>query len=336
MGDDIINEGHQEAMRPVLHWIQVANALVRARNSTVVWNTSRNPAIPFPPVAEHLQHRLGLLHKDLPSLAPAPPALPAGSVVQALNSLTTEQRQTRQEAADQARARNTAESHCGPAVDILLRLCKVHDHTLLPPIHETVANATKKNERATIQEAINEASRTLALSECAPLITHELAKPITTAEFCHVDIDDLAGGLQPFLTCHRSVENRAQLNGAATACDTIQGGAGTQLANIHKLDEANIHKLDEANKIDLPGTLLQTLSTLCGFQIPLHVVLGPGHRVHHACEESVRLFCDRLMALESCLKATDCPSVIRWHQICISHWFNCQMDTPAEITSPDP
>ena len=178
-----------------------------------------------------------------------------------------------------------------------------------------------------LQEQVNAMAHQLGLSEHAPCITPDLTTRITNTDFCHHDISDLTGGIQPFLCCHRSPENHTRLARAMAASDTIQQGVGAQLSDVCKLSASS--------QIDLPGTMIQTNFTLKSWHVLRCLLQGKHHpnSLHHA--EFVHLWDTRQMHLESMLFLPASPLIIQHHQHQDSCWLNMQLHSTTLIPSPD-
>ena len=60
---------------------------------------------------------------------------------------------------------------------------------MVPMVYTGLAASTKKTEHLVVQEAANKTARDLNLSKFAPVITPDLAKLVTHANFTHPDVD---------------------------------------------------------------------------------------------------------------------------------------------------
>ena len=319
----------QQDLKPLLDWLKAA--LTRFDATDVPAAHLGPPAPPAIVTTEHQDHSDGIISNDLP--LPAAGQAPAGlaPLVGAVNQLTAEVVQTRNdEAARRANAAvKTVQQYYGQAVDILLRVTHSPSEAQLPPVYQLVANSTKRTLRVTLQEHFRSLARDLGQDSYAPIILPELAAKIASATFDHNNINDLQDGIQPFITPAWSAEDKAELRATNEAYDTIQDGASATLQDLYALRALT--------KISPPLTLLQTLHTFKSFGILLTGLLGDTHALTLGFNAFVAQFNDSLSVLEvHALRETYyCMRLVRYMQIRISNWFNSQVTNPARIVTPE-
>jgi hypothetical protein len=317
------------ACAPLLDWLKSSCTVHEDGDANT---KSEAPSYPYPPEGDLIKHRADLIKLDLPGLFPSQEGAMPGTreVVGALNNLTEEQRLSRQEANQrtQQASEKTPTTYYGSATVVLNRYTHTSTVAALPPIYMVVAATTKKTERLVLQEEINAIARDLGLSACTPILTPGLAKKITQANFTHEDMDNLGEGIQPFVTCYRTLNDKSTVESRIQAYDTLVQGAGAQLTDIYSLKDAD--------KVFLPLTILQVTYTLKSFRVLLHALLGHEHTFVVAYGEFIRNWDQRMMHMEQRCTTPDIPAkMVRWVQIKVSRWFTRQYNSPAPIDAPN-
>ena len=272
------------------------------------------------------------LSADLPGLysAAATTVMPGTrEVVGAINSLTEEQRATREEASTrQARsAEKSPATYYGSATVVLNRLTHTHSISELPEVYQLISASTKKTERLILQEALHNSARELGIPAYAPIATPELTKKLTTANLTHDDPDDFSQGVQPFITGFRTVAERNQLNTHIGAYDTLVSGTGAGLQDIFKIKESE--------KISLPTSILQATYSLKSFKVLLHALLGDHHPLVLGYHQFICSWNSHLMELEAegSIDRLASAKLVRWVQIRVFLWFQRQYRTSESVPS---
>ena len=326
-----LTEDSESGNKPLLQWLRAACTIGPGGDPA---NLSEIPHYPFPPDRGLDDHMSRALSADLPGLysAAATTVMPGTrEVVGAINSLTEEQRATREEASTrQARsAEKSPATYYGSATVVLNRLTHTHSISELPEVYQLISASTKKTERLILQEALHNSARELGIPAYAPIATPELTKKLTTANLTHDDPDDFSQGVQPFITGFRTVAERNQLNTHIGAYDTLVSGTGAGLQDIFKIKESE--------KISLPTSILQATYSLKSFKVLLHALLGDLHPLVRGYHQFICSWDSHLMELEA-EGSTDLlapAKLVRWVQIRVSLWFQRQYRTSESVPSPN-
>lgn len=120
------------------------------------------PSMPQPPNNALIQYIDRKVNQDLPDRAGVnqPKLQQLQPVITAIDNLTAEQRQQRIDAAAcQQRTKNKQEFYGAEGVIKLMRLCQVHQETMLPPIWAELAATPKMGRLSTVQNAIEQHKR---------------------------------------------------------------------------------------------------------------------------------------------------------------------------------
>ena len=319
----------QRELEPLLNWLKAS--LIRFDNTDVVATTKTSPNAPVPLTNRHQDHAAAVLARDLPTPVAAPGVGGLEPLVGAVNQLTAEVVQTRNdEAARRANASHrTAQQHYGQAIDVLLRTCQAGSQRSLPPIYELIANSTKKTLRVNLQQHLQAVASNLGLGHYVPIVTPDLANKLSTANFYHHDVNNLEEGIQPFMTPAWSIQQKEDLVAMVQAHDALQEGASTSLQDILALRAIA--------KVAPPMTLLQTQHTLHAYRILLHTMLGAEHNHVLAFADFLHQLVQAFPEFEarSLQKAYFCMRLVRYVQIRASNWFNLQVNSTVAIPPPE-
>jgi len=209
----VVADGMQIACAPLVDWLRATCTCITANGAP----TEASPLAQMPlgaPVADAdlLRHRWEFVARDLPALDPAQIQHGAQHIAATIGQLATEQRITREEAAQARAARDnrTVESRFRLNTEYLLCYCQVQTAAELPVLWTEVARVDKAHGPAVIQQVMEAASWEVTAHECHFQVTTSLAMKITTITWQSLDLDDLANSLTPFLLAPRAPHERAE------------------------------------------------------------------------------------------------------------------------------
>ena len=319
----------QEDCRPLLNWL--ATTCTKYDEAIDIPITRVNLRVP-----EHLttglqDHFHEVLARDLPGWNTTTTTNNHRNdpVVDAVNNLAAELVRTRNEEALRRTTdkTKTPTDYFGDALLTLHRFTHTATEAALPPVYTTIANTTKKNLRTVLSEKLRSTAHEMGQEYYAPLLTPDLSNRIATLQFVHPNKDDLASGIQPFVTPPLTNQEISEATRHLDAYDTIIAGTAAQLSNLQRLQQVH--------KVKLPRSILQVGHQLKSFGILLRVLLGEYHNLVTAYAEFVNQFDAIQTHLEPHATTYEYPSqLVRWVQLRISNWFNRQSLTPARVPAP--
>ena len=332
IGGDILNQGQAavQAYCPLLDYLKIG---CTQTNSSGNLATVFKKELTFPyPDSKLTRHRMNLVRRDLPGAFSLPTTSIPGTpeVIGAINSLTEEQRRSREDAERRHHlgSNKTLRGHYGAALDTLLRITRAPSETSLPPLYTAVAQASKNNLRAVVQQHLDEAANLLGWSAHTPIATPELCRRINQANYAHYDLDELTEGIQPFICGFRTVQNQSYLSSKLAAYDTLMNGESAARLT-------DIYNLQEIEKINLPTTMLQTLVNSMSFQIMLVALLGQDHHLTVEHMAALRVIERKASEWEAQCDSDTPACIIRYHQIRISSYMNEQLKTNIRVAVPN-
>jgi hypothetical protein len=153
----------------------------------------------------------------------------------------------------------------------LLRICEVLVDQNLPPFWQLFPNLQKKELFSALDMAVTNRANQDDSSHRAPAITPEIIERISSFRFGAHDVDDLTGGLSPFLMVSGTPDEQAAARERSCVYTMVQAGNAAPT-----LDQLT-HLVSNAPRV--PKTLLQLLSTYGAYGTLLEVILGINHRV---------------------------------------------------------
>ena len=268
----VLRDGKQDECKPLLDWARVA--LMNDENGDC--------AVAFPSLSvplmdsELARHRQIVLANVLPSvgrggggLAGAPQMT---AIVDAIGHMHSTQRESHNAtiiARAEASAPKKASNRWKINVNTLMHLCEVDAEEKLPDIWQQLANSDKKSDRFVLNAAFKgQAAKDMVE---APLATTRLTTIIVGLNWGSIDTDDLAEGLQPFLTASMEPSTAAKLNTIGLQHDAVLAGAAVSLKDI--IDLSNM------DKINFPVQFFQAMASLQQYVVALKVLLGENHRL---------------------------------------------------------
>jgi hypothetical protein len=225
------------------------------------------------PDAALIRHRTTLINSKLPGLNRAPTLQAGTEIVAALGGLVTKQRATRQDAVNRRveEQTKTPDSHYGPSVSHLLRMCQAPDSVSLPPVHQAIAQGGRKKARLTMQMALDEASEDLGCGNLKILLSPDVASKIDGLLW-KSSHSDLGVGVNPCTFGDADPES-LQVN-----CDVMRqydllntGSAAPSLSDLQSI----IGK----SKATLARTFVGLEASLKMLNIYLHTFYGAGHPI---------------------------------------------------------
>jgi hypothetical protein len=320
-----------EDLRPILTWLKCT--LTRWDATDVPANHLDMPRPPSVFTTAHQDRVHAVLRTDLPTTNDADPTPVAGltPLVAAVNLLTSEVVQTRtDEAVRRATgSRKSPDQYYGTAVLTLYRLAHVTSADQLPPIYEIIANTTKKHLRSTLEVHLLGEAQVMGQDQYTPFILPDLATKLADGRFRHFNPDDLAEGIQPFITPAWTPQECADLVQNVGAYDALMDGAAAQLPDIMAMRSMD--------RIRLPRSVMQAGFHLRSFRILLHSLLGgPSHPLVAEFDQFIHEYQQNEAELESLSVTPLYPTqILRWVQLRVSGWFNQQLLTPGLIPAPD-
>ena len=154
-------------------------------------------------------------------------------------------------------------------VNTLMHLCEVDSEEKLPDIWQQLANSDKKSDRFVLNAAFKRQAAKDMVE--APLATSRITAIIVGLNWGSIDTDDLAEGLQPFLTASMEPSTAANLKTIGLQHDAVLAGAAVSLKDI--IDLSNM------DKINFPVQFFQAMASIQQYVIALKVLLGDNNRL---------------------------------------------------------
>lgn len=321
----IAGEGDEAQItyKPLVNWMRVA--LTKA---PPIVSLTPCPSLVSPPNARIDAVMIDKLKRDIPRhFHHSDPAV--GATTAAVHQLTrelvrVENERVQRESSSKNKTPTQFYGASGAGIICRLAHCVAAD---LPSIYALMANAPKKMERHAIEEALRLTADRLGLLDYIPEATTGLTRKIASVQFTHHDIDDLDAGIHPFITCHRSIEQRTTLNNYLTMFDEINKGRGGSLIDIQLIKQQE--------QVVPPTTADHTTYTLKSFRVLVHTLLGENHALTKSFDNFLVLWERRIVRLQERLRGmADYSLVLRWLQIRISNWFNEQVADPGVVPPP--
>ena len=264
-------DGKLEECKPQIDWARVA-----LMNDDIGSCLLSFPSLTVPLMDNELaRHRHSTLASALPTvgrgggLTSAPQMTASVDAIGNMHSTQREVHSATLHARAQASAPKKPSNRWKINVSTLLHLCEVENEEHLPDIWQQLANSDKKSDRFVLNTSFKrQAARDMVES---PLATSRLTTIIVSLNWGSIDVDDLAEGLQPFLTASVEPSTAAKLNQLSVQHDAVLAGAAVSLTDI--IDLTNMEK------INFPVQLFQAMASLQQYVVVLKVLLGEGHRV---------------------------------------------------------
>lgn len=332
----LIAQGHMAMGAPLVKWLRVALTRSAAGQPS---HLARPDVTALLADNILMQHQADILQWDLTGLhSPAVTAHGAAQISGAISNLVADNRLARQDdAARRAReAMKTPEMYYGPAaitITNLLRLCHVDRASLLPRVHQDLAQAPKKKDRTVIQNAVDDYNA--SIGRCQQLlITPSVAKKVTNIEYRMTNRDDLTTGIHPFIVGYRTPDEQAAQQEIIDAYKVIHGDAGAPT-----LSDAQF--LSSPENVRLPLSVSQGRYNLQHFQALIGAMLGPAHSATINIIDLLNMYSDHEQELETMEPPANVPRhhvpavIIRCIQLSFTWWVERQWWSNAPIPCPN-
>jgi hypothetical protein len=214
----------------------------------------------------------------------------------------------------------------------LLRICQVATSAQLPQLWIDLAQAPKKQDLVTIQQAFDHVANTrLNMPGSRIPVTPDIAAKIRSLGFEMTNDEDLTTGIHPFTFGYQDQAEIAASYEMAERYQIIQQGLGAPTL-------AEAAEFARPTRTKLARTLTEATISYGNFRVALHVLLGGEHMVTQAYD----LFWSTWNASQSHLLniRTRTPGLfpalmVTWVQLRVSLWFAQQAITNANVAAPD-
>jgi hypothetical protein len=270
----ILQRQEMEICAPLLCWLQAASTGTPLQNPLQMGAPATATIVRAPPADEALlTHRQNILHQLLPHLAAPSPTIESAlsQVAAALIVQTNDSRQAREQKAAQDTEPKLPSERFKVTLPVLLEYLQVQDENDLPPIWHRWSNCTKKQELQVLRDSLDSFARSAdAFSTSVPVVTARLVQDLLEFNFLGQSVDDIKGGLHPFIVSDGNAENRqanletARLYGLITA-----GEASITLGDLELLSAKEVRSV--------PLSYWELEKALGMFGNLVGVVLGPLH-----------------------------------------------------------
>lgn len=340
VGTEILNDGKEQECEPLVDFLCFAATLAQAGDTYSRARVNAPTSVGVDAVL--LARRLELVDHKLPGRMATPIASAGVAVAASIDSLTAEQRRTRQEAAARhaASTTKTIDDYFGANMPGVLRVLQVGSSQNLPDIYQSLANHGRKKTRTTLQTAIDVefTRRTWHLHYVVP---PELAVKVQDWQI-RSDIMgmNLSRGLHPlviqvFTDATDETASTEAFNRAAR-WDSITSGN-----NAVSLQDSEV--LLDNNKVYFPTDLMRLTAQIQIFTVVVTVLFGTQHTMTVALEDLGREIMTRwntitCYQLAGAHKGNDhlVPAVIarKW-QLLFSDWIERQERSPVSLPAPD-
>lgn len=307
--------------QPLIDWAIVSSVYQAGVNAGApnAPATAIDP-LPAPTTDEILRARTwSWLSADLPALATR-----TGTVAMAVTDVVRELRadfadRRREDAAARitAAAPKTFSTKYPEACDGLLRLCEVANDAALPSFWRTFAVLTKREGLFHLNQSLQVRASQPDSGGSAPVATPELWERISNFRFGSIDVDDLKGGLSPFLICSGINREAAMGRDRATVYEMLHSGGGSAtLDQLYTL---------ASTAPAFPHSLLGLNVSLNSYSVLLDVLLGIHHRVCLAYRAFLTSWSSRLLEVENSFPgnvSSIIPLILRYVQLTMINYFN--------------
>ena len=282
-----------------------------------------------------LQHRHRILLRHLPGLDPSINRATGAHIAEPFGELAVELRETRLEnkRVQDKKENKVAAVYFGANLAHLLNLVQVTETKDLPPVWESLAQATKHQQLLVFKRAFNTATEDMGLR--APTIaTPFLVKLVLLLRFQMESRDDLMTGLHPFVLGHHKATVRKFLLGQANRYAMVDSGADA-------LCLADVEILSAPSGV----TLQRNFSMARGQWLSTRMIVGTCFYVDHNASEGLKEFGGKMSARETDLEEyIPCDAALRSQvlalilchaQIRWSNWISVQWGKTSEVTFPN-
>lgn len=264
--------------RPLLDFLKVAatatGAAIGGSAVSRAW-----PTLPQPPNAALLTFFDRMVSRDLAQWrASAPDTTAYNPVVEALDRLTVQQRETQNAALDRSRAqeqpvvKTPTASFGRQPMERICRFCQVADEAQLPPLWLELANTPKHSRVSVTQQAFDTMKNLLGHLPFTVLATVPLVAKLTSATFDTTDPDDLAQGIGPFQFGLVTPTAATQLAHQVQMYQLIHGGGAQPTL-------ADTNTLSAPDKVQVATNFQMVRESFGGLGLALAVILGVNHQI---------------------------------------------------------
>lgn len=302
------------------------------------------PAAPLPPITcipglvaptadAQLQVRMWeWLCSDLPALATRTGSA-AGAMAATLIALKDEFVTTRQDAAtarENAKLPKTMSQRYPQVAGGLLRICEVATNPELPPFWHVFANCSKKEGMFALNHALEQRAREDGSAGQAPVVTAALYERVSQFTFGCRNLDDIVGGLSPFLVCSGLSANAAAAREQAYVYQMVHAGnASPTLDQLRQL---------VGSAPEMVNTSLSLVMMYRCYSVLLDVVFGVPHRWSTYFRQWCRSWEQTILDIEQHFRESIgqvIPLFARSLQLLVITYYNNATMLGAGATLPD-
>jgi hypothetical protein len=271
---------HQEldVCAPLLKWLQVASTGAMRPAPVLIGDPVTSLRLIAPPADEVLlSHRHEILHQVLPALSAPPQALEMAlaQMAAAIITQTNDQRQVHEQRLADEQEAKLPSTRFTVTLPVLMEYLQIDDECNLPEIWHSWSNCTKRQELQVLRNTLDAFARTPdAYSTTVPLVSARLTQDMLNFNFVGHSVDDLLGGLHPFLISDSNTEQRqsnlevARLYGLLTSGDAMCSLADLEALQAKEVQSIPITYWELESNIGMFGNLV---SVLLGTTHPLMV-----------------------------------------------------------------
>lgn len=340
VGTAILNDGKDQECEPLVDFLCFAATL--AQQGDTYSRARVNAPLVVGVDAILLRRRLELVDHKLPGRMATPIASAGVAVAASIDSLTAEQRRTRQEAAARHAASSvkTVDDYFGANMQSVLRVLHAGSSQNLPPIYQSLADHGRKKTRTTLQTAID-VEFTRRSWHLHYVVPPELAVKIQDWQLRSDMMGmNLSRGIHPL-----SIQVFTDLTDEKASGDAYNRAARwdsiTSGDNAVSLQDSDV--LLDNNKVYFPTDLMRLTAQIQIFTVVITVLFGTQHPMTIALEDLGREIMTRwntitCYQLAGAHKGNDqlVPAVIarKW-QLLFSDWVDRQERSPISLPAPD-
>jgi hypothetical protein len=290
---------------------------------------------PVAPLADQdlMIHRRRILEKDFPLLNTTQHSIQQNQIATQIGVLIQDNRrqQLLEEQRRQAASDKPLSNFIGPrGVQILLLNCGVMSENQLPPIWAELANATKAQQLAVLQFAIDDKKRNCAEPELQFIVNASNLQLVKNLAFELTSLTSVSSGLTPFLFFEQMEQEAYEAN--STWSSLMSGAAGATTADLAPLLKS---------KVKPPMTDMDVRHMHRRLEVFCQVLFGDYHEIPLA----INGFLTRYLSMESSInrlemqmrqpKELRCTMICRKTSLVLSAWFRKRRLVAGQIAGPD-